>query len=103
MRVLNEEVPQNISDYAATLPYSEAKKIYADYKNKEIYIPYSAPEENPNEIILDETYADEQHPEGAYTFNITTDAGIYRIRTETYYHGTKRIGYTDVFKVTSIL
>ena len=57
------------------------------------------------EIVYDPSYTDADHVDdniGAYIFSLSGDSGIFRIRTENRYHGTLRIGYTDMFK-TSIV
>lgn len=41
--------------------------------------------------------------ENGNSFALTRDPGIFRMRIETKYHGTIRNGYTDTFRVTSIL
>lgn len=55
------------------------------------------------EVLYDEDYTDSDHSDdniGAYVFTISGDSGVFRIRTENRYHGTLRIGYTELFKVT---
>lgn len=57
------------------------------------------------EVLYDENFVDANHigdTQGAYTFQIKGDSGWFRIRTENRYHGTLRIGYTDVFKTSLI-
>ena len=71
------------------------------------YIPSeeNSPDPDEIEIVYDASYTDALHQEdnvGAYKFEISGDSGYYRIRTENRYHGTLRIGYSDVFSISII-
>lgn len=69
------------------------------------------PNDNPGaegpdviEVIEDSEYEDAYHlgeNKGAMIFTISNDQGYYRIRTESRYHGTLRIAYSHVFKLTT--
>ena len=59
------------------------------------------------EVIFNDAYVDAYHNSdnnnvGAYVFTITSDSGLYRIRTENRYNGTLVIGYTSIFTVANI-
>lgn len=57
------------------------------------------------EVVYDSDFIDSFHGndnQGAYVFQLKNDSGWFRIRTENRYHGTLRIGYTDVFKTSKI-
>lgn len=57
------------------------------------------------EVLYDENFVDANHiddTQGAYTFQLKGDSGWFRIRIENRYHGTLRIGYTDVFKTSLV-
>lgn len=52
MQIIDEELPQKISDATATMPLSQAKQIYTAYKNKELAMPYEIPEEHKTERVV---------------------------------------------------
>lgn len=90
--------------YADAVTSYYAEEVYKDPATGEWKLSYAETNPDPDEIevLFDATYVDADHPDGAYTFVINRDSGIYRIRTENRYHGTLRIGYTDVFKVVLV-
>lgn len=90
--------------YADAITSYYVEEVYKDPQTGEWKLSYveTSPDPDEFEVLFDSTYVDGDHPEGAYTFKIRGDSGIYRIRTENRYHGTLRIGYTDVFKAVLV-
>ena len=54
MQIINEDVSQEVSGLISnpTMPLSQAKQIYTDYKNKELNMPYEIPEEHKTERVV---------------------------------------------------